>query len=393
MSNNRWCFTLNNPENNEVPLSWSEHLVYAEWQREVGEQGTPHLQGYFVLKKKVRMSWLKRNLNEHAHWEPMRGNLDQNRTYCTKPETRVEGPWEFGARPGSGRGARTDLMSLKRALDEGRNEREIAEDDSLFAVWTRAYKAAERYKRLKTSTNRSWITYTTVFYGPPGTGKTRRAQEEAGPEAYWVKRPGPGQTAFFDGYDGQENVVIDEFFGWLPRDLMCRLCDRYPCMVDTKGGSTKWYPKRIWITSNAHPFEWWSKIGLGAMQRRLTGELGEVFYMPTTEVRLRCGDDLQPSSEIPPLASAPEGTRVRVYDSDAGSSENDENVGVLLNISTPPRPRPQPRPIASASSLRFPVRIPADSNDGVEEAVYFDVDGNQLPSGFCPTPREAERDA
>jgi hypothetical protein len=47
------------------------------------------------------------------------------------------------------------------------------------------------------------------------------AWAEAGPEAYWITKPN-GPRAFWDGYDGQENVVIDEFYGWLPHTFMCR---------------------------------------------------------------------------------------------------------------------------------------------------------------------------
>ena len=37
-----WVFTLNNPEIDEI--QWDEKKVqYAVWQKEVGEQGTPHL--------------------------------------------------------------------------------------------------------------------------------------------------------------------------------------------------------------------------------------------------------------------------------------------------------------------------------------------------------------
>ncbi len=68
---------------------------------------------------------------------------------------------------------------------------------------------------------RSWQTTCTVVWGPPGSGKSMHAWAEGGPEAYWITKPN-GPRAFWDGYDGQENVVIDEFYGWLPHTFMCR---------------------------------------------------------------------------------------------------------------------------------------------------------------------------
>jgi len=219
-----------------------------------------------------------KKLHGGAHWERRLGTHEEARDYCTKTETRIAGPWEFGVEPRQGQGRRTDLEALHVALKDGKTEAEIS--DELFSVWAKYNKCIDRYKRLHSSTNRQWATFTTVLWGPPGTGKTKYVNEKAGPDAYWLKKPGHNQTVFFDDYDGQEDVVIDEFFGWLPRDLMCRMCDRYPLMVDTKGGCVNFYPKRIWITSNLSPPEWWKNVGLGAMERRLEGDLGKVIYCP-----------------------------------------------------------------------------------------------------------------
>lgn len=48
-----------------------------------------------------------------------------------------------------------------------------------------------------------------VFWGDTGSGKSRRAWDEAGFSAY----PKSPSTKFWDGYQDQENVVIDEFRG------------------------------------------------------------------------------------------------------------------------------------------------------------------------------------
>jgi len=274
-----WMFTINNPATNEEPATWP-HVEYCVWQREVGENSTPHLQGYVIFEGAKQMSWLKSSVNGRAHWEARQGTHAQAKEYCTKEDTRRDGPWSVGDEPEvADQGKRMDLTLLKRKLDTGVTEKAIAESEDSFGIWLKYHKAIQRYRMLKRAGERNWHTFCLVLWGPPGVGKSRRAHEEAGPGAYWLRKPSPNSPVWFDGYDGEETVVIDEFYGWIARDLMQRMCDRYPLLVDTKGGATPFLAKKVIITSNEPPANWWKKIGLGAMQRRLEGACGRVEYM------------------------------------------------------------------------------------------------------------------
>lgn len=274
-----WLFTINNPRNETIPEQWTNDVKYCMWQAETGENGTPHLQGYLQLKKRSSLGTLKK-LDATAHWEIRRGTHQQAVEYCSKEQTRTSGPFTYG-QPTKGPGQRNDLTALKEALDEGRTEKDIAMDDQLFPVWAKYYRALERYNKLAGKKVRTWPTQTTVYWGPPGTGKSSRALHEGGTDAFWLPKPHSRGAVWWDGYDGQETVVIDEFYGWIQRDLMCRLCDRYPLFVETKGGSVPFLAKKIIITSNKPPSDWWSSIGLGAMQRRLESPLGSVHEIKT----------------------------------------------------------------------------------------------------------------
>lgn len=276
MSRSRtWVFTINNPPVDEICKAW-DGVAYCVWQKERGENGTPHLQGYVVFTNPRTLAGLKK-VATTAHWEPRRGTHAQALAYSTKEDTRILGPWTIGVEPVDEPGKRTDLDALKEALDAGTSLEKIASEQ--FSTMAKYSRWAREYRLLTGKHIRSWLTYTTVYWGPPGTGKTRRVLAEAGPTAYWMKKPGQGQSLFFDGYDGEEDVVIDEFYGWIPHDLLCRMCDRYPLKVDTKGGVVEFAPKRIWITSNKRPQDWYPKVGLGAMERRLSGDLGKVIFM------------------------------------------------------------------------------------------------------------------
>lgn len=150
------------------------------------------------------------------------------------------------------------------AIDSGLPELEIARE--MPTAWARNLRAFDRYSLLVTRP-RTWPVHTTVLWGPPQSGKSSRALREM-PDAYWVSR-GNGDAAWYDGYDRHEDLIIDEFFGWISRDMMCRMCDRYPLVLQTKGGSRQCQLKRVIITSNIHPRFWWRKIGLGAFERRI----------------------------------------------------------------------------------------------------------------------------
>lgn len=272
-----WCFTLNNPENDDIPRTWPS-VKYVVWQKEKGEAGTSHLQGYVIWASARTLSAVK-DTNGQAHWGIREKPHEAARRYCMKEDTRVSGPWELGApdEEKMGQGKRNDLMDIKKVIDTGASLQYLAENH--FPVMAKHSRWIKEYIALRGKNKRNWPTFTTVIWGPTGTGKTRTVMEKAGPHAYWLKKPGHGQTVFFDNYDGEEDVVIDEFYGWLPYDLLLRMCDRYPLLVDTKGGSCYFSPKRIWITSNVKPQEWYPRAWTPAMDRRIEEPLGKVIHM------------------------------------------------------------------------------------------------------------------
>lgn len=82
----KWCFTLNNYTEDELNAyiqlldSRSQYVI----GKEVGEEGTPHLQGYFECKSPKKFSMVKRWLGDRAHIEKAKGSQEQNYKYCTK---------------------------------------------------------------------------------------------------------------------------------------------------------------------------------------------------------------------------------------------------------------------------------------------------------------------
>jgi len=113
----RWLFTLNNYTDDDEQTYGDfaeEHCEYCIIGKEVGEQGTPHFQGYFMLKEKHRLSWIKSRLGYRVHLEIARGTPTQNRDYCKK-EGNFE---EIGEFPSSNQGKRNDWEAYRDWIKE-----------------------------------------------------------------------------------------------------------------------------------------------------------------------------------------------------------------------------------------------------------------------------------
>lgn len=81
----KWCFTLNNytmEEYSSIRYLLSQNCDYGIIGKEIGENGTPHLQGYlrFVTKQRPMAMFQ----NKRIHWECAKGTHNQNIKYCSK---------------------------------------------------------------------------------------------------------------------------------------------------------------------------------------------------------------------------------------------------------------------------------------------------------------------
>jgi len=155
---------------------------------------------------------------------------------------------------------KTALLKMRDMIDAGADDFELARYS--FNTFTQTYRALTYY-RLLCSKSRKHLTECYVFQGPTGTGKSKECEEKY-PKAYWKPR---GQ--WWDGYCGQETVIIDDFYGWLPFDLILRLCDRYPLHVETKGGTVHFVAKKIIFTTNALPTTWYKNVYFPSFARRV----------------------------------------------------------------------------------------------------------------------------
>lgn len=271
-----WCITINNPDLTiwrcelAVQALFETNLKYFVWQIEKGAEETTHVQGYIELEERWRFNQLKAILRQ-AHIETRKGTAEQARDYCCKESTRIHGPYTIGTFQASKLNAKAEMEVIKNKLKDGCNLKDIMNDH--FMMWARYHNSIQKFHSL-IAPPRNFKSNLIVCIGPTGTGKSRWAHDTY-PSAYWKQR-----GDWWDGYEQNETVIIDDFYGWWKFDTLLRLTDRYPYQVETKGSHSNFVAKTIIITSNTTPKHWYKNIpNIDAFYRRID----EIKYFPSLD--------------------------------------------------------------------------------------------------------------
>lgn len=250
-----WCWTLNNPSEEDhaelQKLQDSAVYKYLVFGRETGEEGTPHLQGYIMLKLKKALSGVKK-LITRAHWESQRGTFTQAIEYCKKDGDFFEDgvpPMDQSLKGKRGREYWDEQKDLakKGRLDEV--------DPHLFVTAYRSLKAIEKdFAPMPEPLDDPCGHW---YYGATGLGKSHSARSDF--PGFYLKMC----NKWWDGYQNEENVIIEDFDKKHGEHLGHHLkiwADKYPFPAEIKGGKINIRPKNIIITSNYSPDEIWSDL-------------------------------------------------------------------------------------------------------------------------------------
>lgn len=239
-----WCFTINNPvESKEVYLKKLKDLIkYAILADEVGESGTPHIQGFAQFYDRIRLTALKK-LFPTAHFEAMRGTPSQASEYCKKDGRFIT----------DGVLAPTGPQARKRDYDAALNLAKEGKLEEIPANLRLPYY--QTLKRIATDymvlppdsedTTGIWL------YGEPGVGKSKWARKFYQP---FYDKP---CNKWWDGYQNQPNVLIDDFdkVHHVLGHHLKRWTDRYSFPAEVKGGALQIRPECIVVTSNYTIYE------------------------------------------------------------------------------------------------------------------------------------------
>lgn len=241
------CFTINNWTNDDYKSVLNLSYKYLVVGKEVGDSGTPHLQGYIEFPNALTFKSLKKKLPT-AHMENRKGKAAEAADYCKKDGEFFE-DGEI-----SKQGKRSDIERCVELITDGNSLQEVAKlEPNSYVKFHKGFKALKA--QLVEPRNTKPIVQ--VFHGPTGTGKSYAARElmEMAGEPYYVWTPARGK--WWDGYDGHKCVILEEFRGQLTLGYLLVLLDRYECPIEYKGGTQEFVATRIVITSPKHPEHWY----------------------------------------------------------------------------------------------------------------------------------------
>ena len=223
------------------------NFKYSAFQIEKGGNSElTHIQGMILFKNPVHWYTFCR-LFPLADFSPVRSSSTFARQYCTKEETRIQGPFELGEFVEER--SRTDIREFMSLIDAGGSNTDLM---TLFPTLyvqnmkkideLRAVKKYDIYCREKRNIE---VTY---IYGAPGLGKSTYLDNlYTYDEMYLVDTY---DLSAFTYYSTQDVLVLDEFTGQFAIPTMNKFLDVRP--VKLRGlNSLKWacYTK-VYIISN-----------------------------------------------------------------------------------------------------------------------------------------------
>nr|WAE42325.1 MAG: replication associated protein [Cressdnaviricota sp.] len=263
-----WVFTVNNYTDLDISILDNLEVSYIIYGKEVGESGTPHLQGFVTFKSTLRFNSVKKLL-KNAHWEKAISSEAMN--YCMKDGN-------FKVRDNRKQGVRNDLKEAISSLKNDGFDKMIIEYPEVYVKY---HNGLEKLNIKLKEVKRNFKPLVIWIYGPTGTGKTRQVVEKE--KDLWISGK---NLRWWDGYDNNKTVLFDDFRkDFCTFHELLRILDRYPYRIEKKGSSMEFNSEKIYITSCFSPEEVYdTREDIGQLIRRIDSIIGpgpEVEYSNT----------------------------------------------------------------------------------------------------------------
>lgn len=246
-----WDFTLNNytPEEEEHIQQSSEYRFCLYGHEIAPTTGTPHLQGMVIFKNAKTRGGVIKVLGPRISCRQLYSSVDSLMDYCEKGADT----WEKGVRPVTpedcglqGKARTVDILRLAKAglFDE----LELTYPDAWF-YQQKAIMTA-RGHMLKNNVSLDGILDNYWIFGESGQGKGMYVDSLT--QKYYPKA---AETKWWDGFDGEEDVVIDDVGAPLLAiwGQFKQWTDRKPFTAEVKGAGWLIRPKRVFVTAHKHP--------------------------------------------------------------------------------------------------------------------------------------------
>lgn len=250
------CFTLNNYYDVDVKeiKNTLDKARYYVIGYEVGDKGTPHIQGYVEWGKQVTGKFLTKICDGRIHWEDRIGTSKEASDYCKK-----DGKFdEFGK--SVTKGERTDITDLRDRIVSG--ETNI---DEIIINEPQAYhnygRTLEEIQVRKYNLNkRTEMTKGIWYWGPTNIGKSHSAHSMTtkgdGDLSYYTWEIWPdkkGGYGWQDDYRQQDVIIIDDFRGEISYNNILKLCDKWDCKIPMRNKQSMYCTSKFVIITSAKP--------------------------------------------------------------------------------------------------------------------------------------------
>lgn len=239
------------------PTVWThEEIRYVVW----GYEKTPtthrdHWHGYMEFSRPHRMTAVKKWFADKTMSFRLINSRDHARAYCMatadsnhpkkgKTISYVEyGSWT------QGQGERFDIQNIVTDMKTGTTLTEIMlEKPQVYCQYRNGMKdIAAQITKEKTKEFRK--VRVVLLTGPTGCGKTREAMARA---QYRIQGT---QLAWWQDYDGEEVICIDEYSNDVKITELLNLLDGYQLRLNVKGSHTYANWHTVYITTNLRKHE------------------------------------------------------------------------------------------------------------------------------------------
>lgn len=259
-----YAFVINNYTEEDVQriteLKNMDRVTRLVCEKEIGKEGTPHLQGYISFKKAQTMKNVEKWLGGRVHLEKPRKSPRDNFYYCTKDNTafvikgfddviKVEQNIQKKKKDSNDKALEilTDIKDLPRDQFIQKHASFYLYKRSIYDKFKTEYEmeVMENYEGNLKDKN-FWV------YGSAGSGKSMLAAKWL-PEEYILRKT---SNKWFDGYTKKVKlIVIDDLCPNLNDQsarTMKNLADRYKFVVEVKNSTIVITPKDycLLITTN-----------------------------------------------------------------------------------------------------------------------------------------------
>lgn len=271
-----WIVVINNYTPEQILLfNQPGHFKYSVFGKEVGDNGTPHLQGYVMCHTQKRLSAMKKLFpGAHLEIKSLHATPKRASDYCKKGE-QPKPDWELHHENSLLFGLNADFTELGEvplAQTEAASfkNQEIYDQALLYAKSGQFDEINSKvlishYNTLKKIASDNAVVPEDLqwednlppnewHHGPTGTGKSRAARAQ-NPNAY-IKMC----NKWWENYNYEDTVLLEDiglthlYLG----DHIKIWADRYGFRSEVKCSSTVLRPKKIVITSNYHPSDLWT---------------------------------------------------------------------------------------------------------------------------------------